>query len=91
MFFSQVDSKLPKGTAYFTSGPSSSNSNKIYLRDMPSYVSSVMSDSGLKFAEEYKVDGVLHLCTTVQGLTNFGSEFLYALVILNTIDQELDA
>ena len=31
------------------------NSKKIYLRDLPSYVSDMMSDSGFKFTEEYEV------------------------------------
>ena len=62
VYFSQMDPKLSKGRAYFASESSSSNSNKIYLRDMPNYVSNVMSDSGLKFTEEYKVNRGFYIC-----------------------------
>ena len=33
------------------------NSKKIYMRDLPGYVSDMMSDSGFKFTEEYEVKG----------------------------------
>ena len=35
------------------------HSRKIYLRDLPGYVSDMMSDTGFKFSEEYEVCHIL--------------------------------
>ncbi len=46
-----------------TSVKATPHSRKVYLRDLPGYVTEMVSDSGFKFSEEYEViinDHVMH-------------------------------